>query len=155
MTRYRALSPQGLTLTAIVALTVAAFLALGQPAVMVVNGNRVLSDVAPITTANRRTFVPIRAIADALGARTVLEAKTAQIDVIRAHQSLRLRLGSRHASLNGMPMTLSAAPFRVRGRTMVPLSLVEQAFGVRANYDARRGRIEVLSPGVARAPRRR
>lgn len=149
MIAYRRLSPQGVILTIAVALVAAAFLALSRPTVMMVDGDRVASDVSPVTTANARVFVPIRAIADALGAQTFLDAKTGEVAIVRRDASLRLKPGTRHATLNGMPMTLSHAPFRVRGRTMVPLGLVKQAFGVRASYDPRRARIDVLTPSTA------
>ena len=72
--------------------------------------------------------------------------------MIRGNQSLRLRLGNTHATLNGMPMTLRHAPFRVRGRVMVSLNVVAQAFNVRASYDPRTARIDILSPGIGQAP---
>ena len=150
--KYRALSWQSITLTAVVALSASALLAFSRPTVMVVDGERVESDVPPITTTAERAFVPLRSIADALGAETVVDAKTGEIDVIRGNQSLRLKIGETHATLNGMPMTLRHAPFRVRGRVMIALRTIAQAFNVRASYDPRTARIDVMTPGVGQAP---
>jgi hypothetical protein len=150
--KYRALSWQSVTLTAVAALSASALLAFSRPTVMMVDGERVESDVPPITTSSDRAFVPVRTIADALGAETVIDPRTGEIDVIRGNQSLRLRLGNTHATLNGMPMTLRHAPFRVRGRVMVSLNVVAQAFNVRASYDPRTARIDILSPGIGQAP---
>jgi Copper amine oxidase N-terminal domain len=150
--KYRALSWQSVTLTAVAALSASALLAFSRPTVMMVDGERVESDVPPITTSSDRAFVPVRTIADALGAETVIDPKTGEIDVIRGNQSLRLKLGNLHATLNGMPMTLRHAPFRVRGRVMVSLNVVAQAFNVRASYDPRTARIDILSPGIGQAP---
>ena len=150
--KYRALTWQSVTLTAVAALSASALLAFSRPTVMMVDGERVESDVPPITTASDRAFVPVRTIADALGAETVIDPRTGEIDVIRGNQSLRLKLGNVHATLNGMPMTLRHAPFRVRGRVMVSLNLVAQAFNVRASYDPRTARIDILSPGIGQAP---
>lgn len=150
--KYRALSWQSVTLTAVAALSASALLAFSRPTVMMVDGERVESDVPPITTSSDRAFVPVRTIADALGAETVIDPRTGEIDVIRGNQSLRLRLGNTHATLNGMPMTLRHAPFRVRGRVMVSLNVVAQAFNVRASYDPRTARIDILSPGISQAP---
>jgi hypothetical protein len=150
--KYRALSWQSVTLTAVAALSASALLAFSRPTIMMVDGERVESDVPPITTTSDRAFVPVRTIADALGAETVIDPRTGEIDVIRGNQSLRLRLGNTHATLNGMPMTLRHAPFRVRGRVMVSLNLVAQAFNVRASYDPRTARIDILSPGIGQAP---
>jgi hypothetical protein len=150
--KYRALTWQSVTLTAVAALSASALLAFSRPATMMVDGERVESDVPPITTASDRAFVPVRTIADALGAETIIDPHSGEIDVIRGNQSLRLRLGNIHATLNGMPMTLHHAPFRVRGRVMVALNVVSQAFNVRATYDPRTARIDILSPGIGQAP---
>jgi hypothetical protein len=150
--KYRALSWQSVTLTAVAALAASALLAFSRPTVMMVDGERVESDVPPVTTSSDRAFVPVRTIADALGAETVIDPRTGEIDVIRGNQSLRLKLGNVHATLNGMPMTLHHPPFRVRGRVMVSLNLVAQAFNVRASYDPRTARIDILSPGIGQAP---
>jgi len=40
------------------------------------------------------------------------------------------------------------APFRVRGRVMISLDAVARALNVRARYDARNARIEVVTPGI-------
>jgi hypothetical protein len=150
--KYRALSWQSITLTAVIALTASALFAFSRPTIMIVDGERVDSDVPPVTTSSERAFVPLRSIADALGAETVIDSKTGEIDVIRGNQSLRLKLGDVHAKLNGMPMTLKHAPFRVRGRVMIALRVVAQAFNVQAEYDPRTARIEVKTPGVGQVP---
>jgi hypothetical protein len=150
--KYRALSWQSITLTAVIALTASALFAFSRPTIMIVDGERVESDVPPVTTSSERAFVPLRSIADALGAETVVDPKTGEIDVIRGNQSLRLKLGDVHAKLNGMPMTLKHAPFRVRGRVMIALRVVAQAFNVQASYDPRTARIEVQTPGVGQVP---
>jgi Copper amine oxidase N-terminal domain len=149
---YRAPSWRTLWLTAAVALVVSVLLAFSRPAVMMVDGERVDSDVPPITTTSDHVFVPLRSIADALGAETTIDEKTGGVDVIRGNESLRLRVGDEHATLNGMPLTLKHAPFRVRGRVMVSLKTVATAFGVRASYDPRTARIDVLTAGIGQAP---
>lgn len=141
---YRPPSARTLVATALVALIAAALLALARPVEMVVDGERVETDVPPVTA--RTVFVPVRPLGRALGARTELDAKSGRVLVTRGNQSLRLRLGDAHGTLNGMPVTLKQAPFRVRGRVMVPLKLVADAFGVRATYNPRAARIDVTTP---------
>lgn len=150
--KYRPLSWQSVTLTAVAALSASALLAFSRPTVMMVDGERVDSDVPPVTVSADRAFVPLRSIADALGAETVIDAKTGEVDVIRGNQSLRLKIGDPHATLNGMPMTLRHAPFRVRGRVMIAIKVIAQAFNVRVSYDPRTARIDVVTPGVGQAP---
>ena len=118
---------------------------------MMVDGQRVESDVPPVTTTSDKVFVPLRSLADALGAQTDLDTQTGHIVVVRGNQSLRVRLGDKHATLNGMPLTLAHPPFRVRGRVMISLKTVAAAFGVRVSYDPRTQRIDVLTPGIGQA----
>jgi Copper amine oxidase N-terminal domain len=145
---YSGVSWRGLTFIAVIALLISAALAFSQPTVMLVNGQRVDSDVSPVTTATKRAFVPLRSIADALGAETQVDGKTGNIAVVLGNQSLRLRVGDTHATVNGMPLTLKHAPFRVRGRVMISLDAVARALNVRARYDSRNARIEVVTPGI-------
>jgi Copper amine oxidase N-terminal domain len=149
---YRALSLRRLALVGVAALAVSALLAFSRPIVMLVDGERVDSDVAPVTTASEKAFVPLRSIADALGAETEVDAKTGAIYVVLGGQSLRVRVGDTRATLNGMPFTLKHAPFRIRGRVMISLDAVARALRVRAKYDPRNARIEVITPGVGQAP---
>lgn len=149
---YGSLSWRRLALVAGSALLVSMVLAFSRPIVMLVDGERVDSDVAPVTTTSERAFVPLRSIADALGAETEVDPKTNAIDVVLGGQSLRVRVGENHASVNGMPFTLKHAPFRIRGRVMVSLDAIARALHVRAKYDPRDARIEVVTPGVGQAP---
>lgn len=148
---YRALGWRTIVITAVVALVASALLAFSRPVEMMVDGQRVESDVPPVTTTSDRVFVPLRSIADALGAETIVDDDNARIDVVRGNQSLRLKVGDVHATLNGMPLTLKHAPFRVRGRVMVSLKVVANAFNVRVHYDPRSARIDVMTAGVGQA----
>ena len=95
---------QILALVAVCALLTSSLLAFSRPIVMLVDGQRVDTDVAPVTTANARAFVPLRSIADALGAETEVDAKTGAISVIlrksNAHAARRrpARNRQRHAA---------------------------------------------------------
>ncbi len=144
---YRAPSPQALVLTVACALVASAIWAFSRPVELRVDGVRVLSDVPPIVTERGVLFVPVRSFADALGARTEIEPGGV-VTIERGDQVLRLRVGSRDAMFDGTPLVLNVAPFRVRGRVMVGLAAMSTAFGVRAVYDPRTRRIDVLAGGV-------
>jgi hypothetical protein len=149
---YGALSVRRLAIIAVAALMVSVLLAVSRPIVMLVDGERVDSDVAPVTTASEKAFVPLRSIADALGAETEIDSKTGGVFVVLGSQSLRVRVGDTRATLNGMPFTLKHAPFRVRGRVMISLDAVARALRVHAKYDPQDARIELITPGVGQAP---
>ncbi|HEY8298755.1 MAG TPA: copper amine oxidase N-terminal domain-containing protein [Candidatus Baltobacteraceae bacterium] len=140
-----------MAITAVIALAVSMTLAFSRPVEVRVDGQRLLSDVPPVSTVSDRVYVALRPLGDALGAVTHYDEKTGQIDVVRGDQTLKLRVGDTHATLNGMPMTLKHTPFRVRGRVMVNIKSLARAFGVRVRYDKRTARIDVQTPGVIEA----
>ena len=74
-----------------------------------------------------------------------------QVEVIRGDKTLRLKVGDTAATLNGAPMTLHRAPFRVRGRVMVGMHTISRAFSVKTKYDRKTARIDVDTPGVIEA----
>lgn len=142
-----------LTITAMVALAVSCVLAFSRPVEVRVDGQSILTDVAPVTQ-KEEVFVPLRAVAEALGADARFASGPGaddEIEVIRGDQTLRFRVGSEKASLNGNTMTLRQAPFRVRGRVMVGLHALSRAFNVKTTYDSKTARIDVDSPGVIEA----
>jgi hypothetical protein len=124
-------------------------LALSKPIEVRVDGQPLLSDVPPVASAKDGVFVPLRPVSEALGAETRYEGKSGDVVVTRGDQVLHLKVGSTKAKLNGMPMTLHHAPFRVRGRVMVSLSAVERAFSVRVRFNKDTARVEVEQPGVS------
>jgi hypothetical protein len=137
----------GVTVVALVASLVMAF---GRPVELTVDGARVPSDVPPVAGTAGKVYVPLRPVADALGARTTL-ASRGHVSVARGRHTLRVSVGDARATIDGKPVTLDHVPFRVRGRVMVELNAVARAFGVRTHYDRRTGKVSVATPGVGQA----
>ena len=147
--RYQPPSKLAVCVTLAAAFAASVFLTFSKPIEVRVDGQPLVSDVPPISSINDGIFVPLRPVSDALGAETRYERTNGTITVSRGDQVLHLKVGSTHAKLNGMPMTLHHAPFRVRGRVMLSLRSVEQAFGVRARFDKMTARVELDTPGVS------
>ena len=139
-----------LLVTGAIALAVSAGLAFSRPVEVHVDGQKIVTDVPPVTQ-NQEVFVPLRAVAEALGADTHFESKENSIEIVRGSQTLEFKVGLTKATLNGAPMTLRHAPFRVRGRVMVGLRSIALAFGVKTRYNRRTARIDVDTPGVIEA----
>ena len=148
--KYQAPSRATLLVTAVLALLGSLTFAYSKPVEMRVDGQQVISDVPPVTTA-KGVFVPLRPVSDALGAETRYERKSGDVVVTRGDQTVRIKVGSTHAKLNGMPVTLKHAPFRVRGRVMLSLREVQQVFGVRVKFDKVTARVDVNTPGMSDA----
>ncbi|GAC1659289.1 MAG: hypothetical protein NVS9B12_12250 [Vulcanimicrobiaceae bacterium] len=151
--RLQAAGWKTLAVTALIALAVALVLTLSRPVEMRVDGQNIVTDVPPVTQ-DHEVFGPLRAVSEALGADTLFKSKTGQkdiVEVIRGEKTLRFEIGKTKATLNGAPMTLRRAPFRVRGRVMVGIHAISRAFGVKASYDRKTSRIDVDTPGVIEA----
>jgi hypothetical protein len=146
--RYQAPSRATLVATVVLALLGSLTFAYSKPVEVRVDGQQVISDVPPVTTP-KGVYVPLRPVSDALGADTRYERKSGDVVVTRGDQTVHLKIGSTHAKLNGMPVTLKHAPFRVRGRVMVSLRAVQQVFGVRVRFDKVTARVDVNTPGVS------
>jgi hypothetical protein len=124
---------------------------LSTPTTVSVDGQRIVADVAPVTTLGH-TYLPLRAISEATGGTTSFDEPSRTITVRRGRDVLTLRLGERTAVINGKRLVLGLAPFAVRGRAMVPSSLIADAFGSSVRYDARQARVDVRTPGAIVAP---
>jgi Copper amine oxidase N-terminal domain len=146
--RYHRPSKTTLIATLVVALFASLTFAFSRPVEVRLDGQPVISDVPPVTTP-KGVFVPLRPVSDALGAETKYEHKSGDVLVTRGDQTLHLKIGSTHAKLNGMPVTLYHAPFRVRGRVMVSLHSMQQVFGVRVKFDKLTARVDLNTPGVS------
>ncbi|MDQ6825858.1 MAG: copper amine oxidase N-terminal domain-containing protein [Candidatus Eremiobacteraeota bacterium] len=139
-----------LAVTAALALVVSLTLAFSRSVELRVNGQNIATDVAPVTHQSD-VFVPLRAISEALGADAHFDGKSKQVEITRGDQTVRLRVGDTKGTLNGYPLTLSHAPFRVRGRVMVSLNGIARAFGTKVSYDRRTSRIDVITSGIKEA----
>ncbi len=151
-TKYRLPSKTTLVATAFAALLASLALTFSNTIEVRVDGQPIVSDVPPVSSVKDGVFVPLRPLGNALGAETKYERKSGSVVVSRSDQVLRLKVGSTHAKLNGMPMTLRHAPFRVRGRVMVSLHELQRAFGVRVKFDKMTARVDVNTPGVLSDP---
>ena len=133
--------------TVCIALTASLALALSQPAVLAVDGQRVTADVAPVTVGNV-AYLPLRAVTEAAGAETTFNASTNDLTIRRGTNVFVMKIGERRATLNGLPLELKTAPFVVRGRAMVRGADIALALGSAVKYDVARGRIDVHTPGA-------
>jgi hypothetical protein len=131
----------------VTALVASLSLALSTPASISVDGQRLSSDVAPVTTLGG-AYLPLRAVADAAGAQTSFDTADGQIVVRRGTDVLVMRAGTATAKMNGRPVTLAHAPFTVHGRTMVASETIASTLGSTVGYDAKHDRVIVHTPGV-------
>nr|MBA4365409.1 hypothetical protein [Coprothermobacter sp.] len=110
-------------------------LQVGKPS-MTVNGVSKLIDVqgtVPVIVEGR-TFLPIRAVVEALNGTIAWTAADQKVTIIMGSDVLELFIGKSTARVNGTPMSVDptnpkVVPFIVGGRTMLPVRFVAERLG--------------------------
>lgn len=95
------------------------------------------------TSKSGRIMVPIRVLAEALGADVGWDSATAQVTLTRANTNIVLTLGSKTAYVNGQAMEMDVAPYTSGGRTMIPVRYISEFFGQTVTWDGKTGRVYV------------
>jgi hypothetical protein len=101
--------------------------------VMTVNGKVVQLDAAPEIN-NGRTFLPLRAIAEAFGAQVTWVPETQGITVVLGDNQIGLQIGNNTAVVNGNVLSI-VPPYIKNGRTMVPIRVIAEGFGEQVEWD--------------------
>lgn len=83
---------------------------------------------------NSRTQVPLRPVAEALGARVEWDADTGGITVA-ANKTVKLALGRNAYLVDGVEYVMDTAPAAYNGCTFVPLRFVAQALGITVDWE--------------------
>ncbi|MDA8335020.1 MAG: copper amine oxidase N-terminal domain-containing protein [Peptococcaceae bacterium] len=132
---------------AIPALTKSAVFTIGLKTVTV-DGQVYQMDVAPYIDANGRTMVPVRYLADVLGAYAVnWDGKDQIVDLGFDNPGhVDLTIGEPEIGYNGSEDPMDTAPVIVPpGRTMLPARFVAQAVGDTVTWDAASQTVTVTS----------
>ena len=100
-----------------------------------VNGQPLQSDVKPFVNADGRTMLPIRAIAEALGADVQWDAATNTATLTLGTKVVKVTLGQNNILVDGVPVPMDTAAASKDGRTVLPLRAVGEAFGAEVGWD--------------------
>ena len=101
-------------------------------------------DVAPAIVASR-SFLPIRALGEALGADVEWDANTREVKLCKEGRKVVMTIDSTEALVNGQAVRMDTAPFIIQGRTMVPVRFAAEFLGGTVEWD--NGRIETITTG--------
>ena len=97
------------------------------------------SDAAP-EARDGRTFLPVRAVFEAMGAQVSYDAASGAVTAVRDGTTVTMTLGSTEASvtMDGIttPVVMDVAPYAHGNRTYVPVRFAAQAFGCIVGWDA-------------------
>lgn len=98
-----------------------------------IEGKLVQPEVPPVIQ-NNRTMVPIRVIAEGLGAKVDWNPATKQAIIMRENDRLILQVKSNQALVNGKKVTMDAPPVIVNDRMLLPLRFVGETLGCNVGW---------------------
>jgi len=98
-----------------------------------INFVRLTTDVEPVID-NGFTYVPFRALSEALGYTVSFDDVTRDVTMEQDDLVIKLTIGSETAILNGEEVTMEATPFIMDGRTMIPVRFVSEAMDCRVDW---------------------
>ncbi|MBB5173853.1 stalk domain-containing protein [Texcoconibacillus texcoconensis] len=84
---------------------------------------------------NDRTFIPVRQIAESLGADVSWDATTQTADIEHNDTTLSMTIGDKTVYQNQQPETIDAAPFLDDNRTFLPLRFIIEGLGLELDWN--------------------
>jgi hypothetical protein len=94
--------------------------------------------VRPYIDDNDRTMMPVRFVAERLGAAVEWNGQTSQVTIRSGDRTIVMTIGSKTYTVNGVVHTMDTEPIIVQGwnRTVVPIRFVSEALGRAVEWDA-------------------
>ncbi|WP_261807623.1 copper amine oxidase N-terminal domain-containing protein [Paenibacillus sp. N3.4] len=117
---------------------------------VVVNGKHLSFDVNP-QVINGHTFVPLRAIFEALGAEVNWDTSTQTVTGTKEDKTVVLQINNETAIANGKTVKLDAPATVFEGRTLVPVRFIAEALGIEVKWEAGTSTVIVGSNELADA----
>lgn len=119
----------------------------GVPLTVHVDGKYVSADVDPYITAGR-TYLPLRAAAESMGAAVEWDGATRSITVTKDSTVIRCSVGSAAFTVNGTTRYSDAAPEIRDGRTMLPIRPIAEALGGHLEWDGYTASVTIDTPAA-------
>lgn len=91
-------------------------------------------NVEPVIEKDR-VLIPLRAIAETLGADVLWSGETGSIAITKGDVSIVLNIGSNTALVNGKEVTLEVAPKIIRDRALVPMRFISETLNLGVEWD--------------------
>lgn len=117
--------------------------AAGQSAVLF-NSSRLPLD-RPLSAQGSVMFGPLRQIFQQGGGSLLWQARTGVVHAHSQNRDVLLTIGKKSALVNNAVVMLDGKPYLNNGRTMIPLSFLQQAMNVDVNYDPASGHLVISS----------
>ncbi|GIP53009.1 copper amine oxidase N-terminal domain-containing protein [Paenibacillus vini] len=107
-----------------------------------VNGEKLSFSSQPVIYQNTN-LVPLREIAEGLGATTTFDKESGTIEVTKGDRKVTLTIGSKKVFYNGTSETASAAPKAINGTTYVPAQVFARGLGASIEYKSSSNTLEI------------
>ena len=109
-----------------------------------INGELVgFPDQAPYVNDDNRTLVPVRFLAQDLGADVEWEAP--KVTITKDGKVIELVIGQNKAKVDGIEITFDTSAVVTNKRTMVPLRFISEAFGVQVEWDGPERTVHIIA----------
>lgn len=103
---------------------------------VVMDGKKIwFPDAQAFIDENGRTLVPVRFVAESLGAQVGWEADTQTVPIMKEDQSIVLTIDQPVVQVDGKTVTLDTKAILSGGRTFVPLRFVSEVLGGQVDWD--------------------
>ncbi|MDR9852063.1 copper amine oxidase N-terminal domain-containing protein [Paenibacillus sp. VCA1] len=89
---------------------------------------------ANVVTENNRTLLPVRIVAEHLGAQIKWDSKAQKVTIADGGQTVELFMHSTHAKVNGKKVDMTVAPKIIHRSTYVPARFVAEALRAKVDY---------------------
>ena len=105
------------------------------PIQIIMNNIKITASIPP-QIIKGRTYVPLRAIAEGLGAKVNWNNELQQATVEKADNLIAFTIGNPEVTLNGKQVTIETAPYMVSGSSMLPLRFISEQLGLKVTWDS-------------------
>ena len=100
-------------------------------------------DTSTAYVRDDRTMVPVRRLAELMGAQVSYDDATQQVTMERAKDVIVMTLGQRTALKNGVPFEMDVVPYEEGGRTYVPIRYIAEFFGQSVEWRPERQQVDI------------
>lgn len=110
---------------------------------VMIDGQPLQSDVKPFVNADGRTMLPVRPVAEALGAQVQWDEGTQTATLTQGGKNVKVPVGQKTISVDGKPVAMDTAAVVKDGRTLLPVRPIAEALGVKIDWDEATSTVQI------------
>ena len=100
-----------------------------------VDGQEKSFDAAPFIDENGRTQLPVRAVAEALGATVGWDQETQTVSILKGGKAISVQVGSNKINVGGVSVFVDTKAVIKNDRVFLPFRAVAEALGANVSFD--------------------